>query len=191
MSFFIPIVSFRLRFISLHLGFALSLGACAVGGPPLIPAEVPPVPPAESEPPAAPPLPPAEIDWGARLAAINDVVGDAITDGKIPGCVVAIGRHDGVLFERAYGSRSIVPERTPMQVSTVFDLASLTKSIATATSIMILAERGLVLLDAPAATYVPEFGRLGKRNVTLRQLLTHTAGLPVETSARMMAEGLP
>ena len=188
MSFFAPIVSFRHQFIS-HLGLALLLASCAASGPPLIPPEVPPAPPAEPVPdPVVAVLTPG-VDWGARLAAINDVVGDAITEGKIPGCVVAVGRHDGLLFERAYGFRSLVPEQTPMDVATVFDLASLTKSIATATSIVLLAERGLVLLDAPAATYVPEFGRLGKRTVTLRQLLTHTAGLPVETSLSSFEHG--
>ncbi len=179
---------------SAHLAMALLVAlcaSCASAAPPRIPPEIPPVPPSElppEPPPVVPPSPPG-IDWEARLAPINDAVGDAITEGKIPGCVVAIGRHDGVLFEHAYGSRALVPEREPMETSTVFDLASLTKSIATATSIILLAERGLVSLDAPAATYVPEFGRLGKAAVTLRQLLTHTAGLPVETSLSSFDHG--
>ena len=146
-----------------------------------IPPEVPPAPPAEVDLPASPEVTPPAIDWGARFMPINDAVGDAITDRKIPGCVVAIGRHDGILFEQAYGARSLLPERTPMERSTVFDLASLTKPIATATSILILVERGKVSLDAPAALYVPEFGRYGKGGITLRHLLTHTSGLPAET----------
>ena len=123
MSFFAPIVSFRLQFIS-GLGFTLFVASCAASAPPLIPPEVPPAPPAEPIPePVIVSIAPG-VDWGARLAAINEVVGDAITEGKIPGCVVAIGRHDGLLFERAYGSRSLVPEQTPMDVATVFDLAT-------------------------------------------------------------------
>jgi uncharacterized protein YbbC (DUF1343 family)/CubicO group peptidase (beta-lactamase class C family) len=172
---------------------ALALASCASAGPPAIPPEIPPVPPA-AEPPPEPPSPvtsaePRAVDWSARFAPVGDAVGEAIAARKIPGCVVAIGRHDGILFQQAYGARALVPERLPMVESTVFDLASLTKSLATATSIMVLAERGLVSLDAPAATYVPEFGRLGKGTITLRHLLTHTAGLPSETPMSSFEHG--
>ncbi len=169
-----------------------ALLACASDEPVRIPPEVPPAPPAdEPEAPAvgAETVTPPEVDWGARFAAVGDAVGEAITEHKIPGCVVAIGRHDGILFQRAYGLREIVPEKKPMGRDTVFDLASLTKPIATATSIAILAERGLVSLDAPAATYVPAFGRYGKGNITLRHLLTHTSGLPAETSLSSFDRG--
>ena len=73
------------------------------------------------------------------------------SEAKMPGCVVVVGRRDEVLFRRAYGSRAIEPQRSPMTLDTVFDLASLTKPIATATSVMILVERGKISLDAPAA----------------------------------------
>jgi uncharacterized protein YbbC (DUF1343 family) len=177
------------------IALALILVSCAAQAvAPVVPSEVPPVPPAELPPPAptavpTPPPAPGPPDWNTRFSAIDDVVAEAIAAARIPGCVVAIGRRDGVLFERAYGARSLVPERSPMTVDTVFDLASLTKPIATATSIMLLAERGRVALDAPAAKYVPEFGRLGKQSITLRQLLTHTAGLPVETSLSSFEHG--
>jgi uncharacterized protein YbbC (DUF1343 family)/CubicO group peptidase (beta-lactamase class C family) len=175
-----------------------SLTSCAEGTRRLEPPEIPPVPPSfmpdDDEAPApvevAPSfVTPAGTDWGARFAGISEAIGDAITERKIPGCVVAIGRHDGIVFEHAYGVRALLPTRKPMERTTVFDLASLTKSIATATSVVLLAERGLVSLDAPVATYVPAFGRYGKGGITLRHLLTHTSGLPVETSLASFDHG--
>lgn len=115
----------------------------------------------------------------ARWAPIDAAVARALEEGKLPGCVVVVGRHDEVLFERAYGFRSLVPERAPMTRDTVFDLASLTKPMATAMGVMLLADRGRLDLDAPAATYVPELARLPA--FTVRQLLLHTSGLPAVT----------
>ncbi len=119
----------------------------------------------------------AEVDVPWR--PISGVVEAAIAEGKLPGCVVVVGRHDDVLFEHAYGSRAVLPERSPMTSETVFDLASLTKPVATATSIMILADRGQLNIDARASTYVPELSPLPP--FTVRQLLTHTSGLPAVT----------
>jgi uncharacterized protein YbbC (DUF1343 family)/CubicO group peptidase (beta-lactamase class C family) len=115
------------------------------------------------------------------LGSIDGLVASAIAENKLPGCVVTIGRHDRVLFQKAYGLREVDPELVPMTEDTLFDLASLTKPIATATSLMILVEGGLVALDDPAANYVPEFAQHGKEKITLRQLLTHVSGLPAET----------
>ncbi|MEA2750926.1 MAG: hypothetical protein QOI41_5069 [Myxococcales bacterium] len=114
-----------------------------------------------------------------RYAAVDAAVLAAIEAGKMPGCVVVVGRHDEVLLRRAYGSRALVPERVPMTLDTVFDLASLTKPLATSTSIMILAERGKIDLHAPASRYLPELARLPA--FTIEQLLTHTSGLPAAT----------
>ncbi len=121
--------------------------------------------------------------------AIDTVVTSSIDAGKLPGCVVAVGRHDGVAFLKAYGSRALLPERVPMTPDTVFDLASLTKPLATATSVMLLAERGTIDLDAPAARYFPELARNGKGTITVRQLLTHTSGLPADTPVSDFAHG--
>src|SRR5699024_3687993 len=96
----------------------------------------------------------------ARWAPIDVAVQAAIESGKMPGCVVVVGRRDDVLFERAYGYRSLLPARAPMSTETVFDLASLTKPVATATSIMILVDRGKLDLDARASKYVPELAKL-------------------------------
>ncbi|WP_394837270.1 DUF1343 domain-containing protein [Pendulispora rubella] len=120
----------------------------------------------------------------ARLGAIDHAVDLALMEGRFPGCVVVVGRRDKVLFRHAYGFRAYAPEPEEMTLDTVFDLASLTKPMATASSIMVLVDRGLVRLDEPAARYVPEFGRAGKGAITVRQLLTHVSGLPVETPLR-------
>jgi uncharacterized protein YbbC (DUF1343 family)/CubicO group peptidase (beta-lactamase class C family) len=127
----------------------------------------------------APPPPPIVETVDPSFASLTAPIEQAITEGKMPGCVVAIGRHDRVLFTKAYGDRSLQPERSSMTSDTVFDLASLTKPVATATSIMILVERGLVSLDALASKYVPELAPLPP--FTVRQLLLHESGLVADT----------
>jgi uncharacterized protein YbbC (DUF1343 family) len=114
-----------------------------------------------------------------RFAGVDAAITAAIIAGKMPGCVLIVGRHDEVLLRRAYGFRAIEPSLAPMTIDTVFDLASLTKPLATATSAMILAERGKISLQAPASKYVPELGRLTP--FTVEQLLMHTSGLPAVT----------
>ncbi|HKQ69861.1 MAG TPA: serine hydrolase [Polyangiaceae bacterium] len=127
----------------------------------------------------APPRDPDAAESGLR--AIDDWVATAIAEAKLPGCVVTIGRRDRVLFQKAYGFRAVEPERIPMTADTVFDLASLTKPIATATSIMILVDRGKLALDDSVERYVPELAHAGQPPMSIRQLLTHASGLPAET----------
>jgi uncharacterized protein YbbC (DUF1343 family) len=117
----------------------------------------------------------------ARLGQIDDLVNGALAEGKLPGCVVVIGQHDRVLFHKAYGKRALMPDPIDMTEDTVFDLASLTKPVATATAVMILAERGKLGLDERIDRYVPECAALGQSGVTLRHLLTHVSGIPAET----------
>ena len=127
---------------------------------------------------------PARVDAEAPAAlreGIEHLVADALAQAKLPGCVVAIGRQSGIVFTRAFGFRSLSPDKEPMTEDTVFDLASLTKPIATATSLMVLADQGKIDLDDAASRYVPEFAARGKRAITIRQLLTHVSGLPSET----------
>ncbi len=100
----------------------------------------------------------------------------AIAAGEVPGAVVAIGRGDEVLFERGFGARALEP-REEATLDTLYDLASLTKPIATATSVMKLVERGAVELAAPVARHLPEFGVRGKEAITVEMLLLHTSGL--------------
>ena len=112
-----------------------------------------------------------------RLAGITSVVEQAIRDRKCAGAVVLIG-HDGkVVYRRPFGERSLVPERRPMTLNTIFDMASLTKVIATTTAVMQLVEQGKILLSAPVADYWPEFKENGKELITVRELMTHYSGL--------------
>ena len=82
-----------------------------------------------------------------------------------------------VVYEKAFGRRAVVPLSEPMSLDTVFDLASLTKVVATTTAIMQLVEEGTVRLTDPVAAWVPGFERFGKRGITVRHLLTHVSGL--------------
>ncbi|BAS28297.1 exo-beta-N-acetylmuramidase NamZ domain-containing protein [Limnochorda pilosa] len=118
------------------------------------------------------------------LEDIDALIADGIRQAKFPGAVVLVARDGAVLKWEAYGDAyTYGPDGEPMAWSlpmtrnSVFDLASLTK-LFTATAVMQLVERGKVDLDAPVATYLPTFGSRGKEEVTVRQLLTHTSGLP-------------
>ncbi len=107
------------------------------------------------------------------LRAVDRAVLEAVEQHRIPGGVLWIER-DGEIYHRAYGNRALVPALEGMTEDTIFDAASITKVVATAPSVRILIERGLVKLDAPLSTYLPEFT---DDAVTVRHLLTHTAGL--------------
>lgn len=136
---------------------------------------------------AAPPgLPSARPEEAAmdsqQLAAVDAAVEEALRDKRMPGCVVLIGRRGKIVFERAYGNRQIRPEPLPMTLPTLFDLASLTKPVATATSVMLLVERGSIKLEDPVARHVPEFASHGKEKITVLHLLTHQAGLVADNS---------
>ncbi len=112
---------------------------------------------------------------------IERLVGEALGQDKLPGCVVVVGRGSGVVYQRAFGSRALQPQVEPMSEDTIFDVASLTKPLATASALMVLLERGQIDLDQPAARAWPVFAAKGKGAITIRQLLTHVSGLPAET----------
>jgi CubicO group peptidase (beta-lactamase class C family) len=114
---------------------------------------------------------------GEHLRWIDTVVEEAMRQGRMPGCVVAIGHRGRIGWLKAYGNRQTEPEPVPMTVNTVFDLASLTKPIATATSVMQLIERGQVRLRDRVADHIPEFGQEGKEGISVEQLLIHMSGL--------------
>ncbi len=111
-----------------------------------------------------------------RLDRIDPVVQQAIADKKLTGCVILIGRKGRVVYRKAFGNRSVEPAIEPMTVDTVFDLASLTKPVATAPSIMLLVERGKIRLTDPIALYIPEITDPVARKVTIAELLTHVSG---------------
>ncbi len=111
------------------------------------------------------------------FARVDEIVQAGIAAKAAPGAVVLIGRGDQTVYEKAYGTRATVPSTEPMTLDTVFDLASLTKVVATTTAVMTLVEQGRVRLNDPVASFVPGFDRYGKAGITVRHLLTHVSGL--------------
>ncbi len=119
---------------------------------------------------------------------IDPVIQEEIEKGNFPGAVVLVGRENEILYWKAFGHQVIEPDAEPMSKDTVFDLASMTKPIATATSIMILRDRKAIDLDDYAGKYLPAFACNGKEEVRIRHLLTHTSGLPAYTNADALSE---
>jgi uncharacterized protein YbbC (DUF1343 family) len=112
-----------------------------------------------------------------QLAYIDEAITAEIAKKQLPGAVVLVGRQGKIVYRKAFGNRALEPNIEAMTLDTIFDLASLTKVVATATSVMILVERGQIRLGDPVARYIPEFGEMGKRAITVEQLLTHRSGL--------------
>ncbi|MCV7117158.1 beta-lactamase family protein [Mycobacterium nebraskense] len=122
------------------------------------------------------------------FAPVSKLINDAIAADKLPGAVLVIGHGGNVAFHQAYGSRKLAGEpgldgspapAEPMTEDTIFDLASLTKSLATATAVMQLYEQGKVQFDDPAQQYLSDFNPANdpqRAKVTVRMLLTHTSG---------------
>jgi uncharacterized protein YbbC (DUF1343 family)/CubicO group peptidase (beta-lactamase class C family) len=113
-----------------------------------------------------------------RLAKIDEAVLESIARKDTPGAVVLVARKGRIVYRKAFGDRAIEPKREAMTIDTIFDLASLTKIVATTTSVMILVERGKLSLADPVALYISEFGKFGKERITIEQSMTHRAGLP-------------
>src|SRR6516164_2619236 len=109
-------------------------------------------------------------------ASIDGIVATAIGEGKAPGAVVLVGHEGQVVYLRAFGHRALVPQTLPMTSDTLFDLASLTKVVATTTAVMQLVEQGKIRLEQPVADYWPEFKANGKGEITVRELMTHYSG---------------
>ena len=118
-----------------------------------------------------------------RLAKVDAVIADAIDAGDIPGAVLAVVRHNDIVYLKAYGNKSVVPEVVPMTTDTMFDLASLSKCVGTTLSIMQLIEGGHLRLTDPVKRFIPGFKpwidpETGEEvDIILRDLLTHSSGL--------------
>jgi uncharacterized protein YbbC (DUF1343 family) len=141
---------------------------------------------AQRRPPKAPTSqPPAKTPEeiaAQQLELLDGIFRKAIADDEIPGATALVHWRGQTIFRKAYGDRAILPAREAMTLDTIFDLASLTKIMATTSSVIKLVERGRIRLNDPAARYVPEFAPNGKDQITIRQLLTHTSGLrPIPT----------
>lgn len=132
---------------------------------------------------------PATAPASARLGGVDSVIQRAIAEGTIPGAVLVVGHDGAVVYRKAYGERALEPPREPMTLDTVFDLASLTKVIATTTAVMQLVEQGKVRMNDPVAKYLPEFAQNGKEDITVRQLLTHYSGLEPDLDLKTAWEG--
>jgi uncharacterized protein YbbC (DUF1343 family)/CubicO group peptidase (beta-lactamase class C family) len=129
---------------------------------------------------------PASSATGPDFSAVSAAINTAIAQKKLPGAVVVVGHGGQVVFRQAYGVRKLAGEpgldgkpsaAEPMSLDTIFDMASLTKCLVTATAIMQLYEEGKLAFDDPVVKYLPEFGVNGKEKVTVRELLTHYSGL--------------
>ena len=112
-----------------------------------------------------------------KLKQIDDVVGDGIAQQKMPGCVVCFGRRGQIAWLKAYGNKQVEPDVVAMTTETVFDLASLTKPVATATRVMLLVERQQLKLTDTVSSLIPEFEVNEKQAITIRDLLIHQSGL--------------
>lgn len=135
-----------------------------------------------------------EVTPAGDFSPVTRLIDDAIAARRLPGAVVQVGHAGKIVFRQAFGARKLDGEpgldgapapAEPMTEDTIFDIASLTKSLATTTAIMQLSEQGRVRIDEPVQTYFPEFNPAGdprRAQVTLRTLLTHTSGIAGELS---------
>ena len=120
---------------------------------------------------------PASVGMNAaKLDQIEQLVLADIADKKLPGAVVVVGHKGKIVYRKAFGNRSLVPTVEKMTVDTIFDVASLTKPVATATSVMILVEQGKLRLNDTIGKFIPEIDDAEAKKVTIQQLLTHTSG---------------
>jgi uncharacterized protein YbbC (DUF1343 family) len=112
----------------------------------------------------------------AGAPALDEVINQAIAQDRLPGAVLLVGHNGQIVYRKAYGKRALVPQPETMTVDTIFDCASLTKVIATTSSLMKLFEQGKFRLNDKVTDYIPEF-QGGKSDITLRNLFTHFSGL--------------
>ena len=121
-------------------------------------------------------------------AAVDTQIDQAVSDQLIPGAVLLIGHNSEIVYRKAYGSRALIPSREPMTVDTIFDAASLTKIIATTSSMMKLVEEGKVRINDPVTKYLPEF-QGGQSDITVRNLMTHFSGFRPDLDLRPVWSG--
>ncbi|NML62752.1 beta-lactamase family protein [Massilia sp. RP-1-19] len=125
----------------------------------------------------------------ARFAQIDHAIDSVIGERRMPGAVFHLERA-GMAYQKAFGSYSYEEGAAAVTPATVFDAASLTKIVATAPSVLLLAEDGRIALDAPLVRYLPECAGQGRDPITVRHLLTHTSGLPAGLPAMPAWQGL-
>jgi len=159
-----------LRLLVAYLLFALLVPSIAVGG--------------------LPQVAPEAVGMDARhLARIDEIVAEGLAQKRMPGCVVCIGRRGKVVMLKAYGKKQLQPSELPMTTDTVFDMASITKPVATATSVMLLVERGQLKLGQRVSSIIPEFAANEKDQITIFDLLTHQSGLLPDNAVKDYENG--
>lgn len=142
---------------------------------------------------------PESVDMDSRrLARIDTIVERYIAEEAIPGAVVGVMRHGKVVYRKAFGKRQVVAADEDMTLDTRFDLASLTKPVAVATSVMQLVERGDITLGDRVDKYIPKFRGWATKesprdtvNIRIADLLTHTSGLPAYVSLKRLKTTYP
>lgn len=117
-----------------------------------------------------------------RLHYADKAILESIKNKEIPGAVLAVVHYDKIVYLKAYGNKQNYPVAEKMKTNSIFDLASLTKVVSTATSVMILAERGKIRLEDPVSMYIPDF----KDDIKIKHLLTHTSGLPSYAPVKLL-----
>jgi uncharacterized protein YbbC (DUF1343 family)/CubicO group peptidase (beta-lactamase class C family) len=124
-----------------------------------------------------------------RFVAVDAILKAAIAEKAPPGAVVVVGHNGKIVYRKAFGYRSLEPTLAPMTLDTVFDVASLTKCLATATSLTRMLELGQIRLNDPISKYLPEFAQNGKKDLTIRQLATHYSGLAPDLDLKQPWQG--
>ncbi len=113
-----------------------------------------------------------------NFSEVENIINDAISDHAFPGAVVIVGKDGDIIFEKSFGHLTYEPNSPKVELSTMYDLASLTKVIATTTAAMLCIDKSLFSLDDPVSEFIPEFVSNGKEKVTIKNLLLHNSGLP-------------
>ena len=147
-----------------------------------------PLPAQKASTPAVTPSP--SVSEQERFAPLDALLKDAVEKGRAPGVVLLVGHNGNFVYRKAFGYRALDPGKEPMTVDTIFDMASLTKVMATTSCVMRLVQLGQVKLNDPVAKYIPEFAQNGKDDVTVRQLLTHYSGLRPDLDLKQYWSGL-
>jgi uncharacterized protein YbbC (DUF1343 family)/CubicO group peptidase (beta-lactamase class C family) len=133
-------------------------------------------------------IPAQTVTW---QLTVDEAVRDAVASSEIPGAVLVVGQGDQILHRKVLGWRATAPTPELMTADTIFDIASLTKVIATTPSVLRLWEMGKIDLNAPLGRYLKEFDSAAFQDVTVMRLLTHSAGMNDLPSREAMAKGFP
>lgn len=112
------------------------------------------------------------------FSKVEKFINESIANSSFPGAVLLVGNRDSIIYQKAFGHFTYDKNSQEVSTSTIYDLASLTKVIATTTAIMLLVDRKMISLDDKVITYIPEFRDNGKDGITIRNLLKHNSGLP-------------